>query len=337
MERAIARRNPFNHTDPEVVRDVLAQLTSTAHRPWVEAFMTIARACASRGAWRDAYAYARVARYPSLGSAAKREAYARSREWYLRSVADAAPRVERTLIAFRGRGGAASIPVYVRVPAAATPRPVVVCWGGIDAFKEERRTDAYCAAGWAVIAMDMPGTGEAPLAGSTDAERLWDPVFDWIAARDDLDARRVAIVGSSTGGYWAAKLAHLRRERVACAVDHGGPAHHAFERSWIERAQRGAYPFEYPESLALAFGGRTADDWIRLAPTLSLRRLGVLGRPAAPLLVVHGADDTVFPPEDARLVASAPGAELRVFPGGHMGEGDTAGPIVAWLREHLTD
>lgn len=298
--------------------------------------MAPARVHAAGGRWREAYGYARVARYPSLGSAAKREAYALSREWYLRSVADRTPRIRRVEIAFPGRAGeGTTIPVYLRLPDADAARPVVVCWGGIDAFKEERRTDAFCAEGWAAVAMDMPGTGESPIAGSTDAERLWDPVLDWIGREPGLDARRVAIVGSSTGGYWAAKLAHVRSGRIAAAVDHGGPAHEAFTQSWIRRASAGEYPFEYAESLALAFGRRTADEWMEVAPSLSLERLGVLDRPSAPLLALGGEDDSVFPVTDLRLVAARPGATLRVFPGGHMGEGDTRGAIVGWLREVL--
>lgn len=336
VARARERRNPFTYTDAAVTIPIVELLESTAHPAWVDAFMEPARAHAARGDWRGAYGYARVARYPSLTSPEKRAAYALSREWFLRWIADARPPLERVDIPFAGRpDDGTTLPFYLRVPDVASPAPVVLTWGGIDAFKEERRTEAYLREGWAIVAMDMPGTGESPIAGSTDAERLWDPLFAWIAARPDLDARRVALVGSSTGGYWAAKLAHVRRERIAAAVDHGGPAHHAFTREWIERAEQGEYPFEYAESLAQAFGWRGADEWRSRAPSLSLLASGVLDLPSAPLLVVHGTDDTVFPLADARLVASAGGAALREFPGGHMGEGDTTGAIVSWLRERL--
>lgn len=291
---------------------------------------------AERGEWRAAYGYARAARYPSLTSREKRAAYARSREWYMRSVVGRVPATERVEIAFPGRAGEGTrVAALLRVPARDGRAPVVACWGGIDAFKEERRTDAYCAEGWATLALDMPGTGEAPLAGSLDAERLWDPVFEWIAGRPDLDAARVAAVGSSTGGYWAAKLAHVRRDRIVAAVDHGGPAHHAFTREWILRASRGEYPFEYVESLACAFGLTRADDWLTEAPRFSLETLGVLDLPSAPLLALDGEHDSVFPIADLRLVASRPNAELAVFPGGHMGDGDTGGAIRVWLRRHL--
>ena len=83
---------------------------------------------------------------------------------------------------------------------------MVIIWGGIDAFKEERPTEPYLRAGIATLCIDMPGVADAPLAGSEDGERLWDAVLDWIGQRPDLDSERVGIVGGSTGGYWATKL-----------------------------------------------------------------------------------------------------------------------------------
>ena len=74
--------------------------------------------------------------------------------------------------------------------AGAAPAPVVVVWGGIDGFKEERRSDTYLALGLAVLMIDMPGVGDAPLAGSENAERMWDSIFDWIATRPETDADR---------------------------------------------------------------------------------------------------------------------------------------------------
>src|SRR6266849_3307606 len=69
-------------------------------------------------------------------------------------------------------------------------------------FKEDRiqTTDPYFARGMATMTIDMPGTGDAPLPGSEDAERMWDAVFDWIATRPDLDADRIGLWGGSTGG-----------------------------------------------------------------------------------------------------------------------------------------
>lgn len=326
VARARVRRNPFTETEPAVAAGILERLDSTDHEPWVAAFMEESDRHAEREEWLAAYGYARVARYPVPSSPLKRVAYDRSRELYLRAMAGASPPLER--VAIPGAG-----PAYLRRPPTAVPVPIVACWGGIDAFKEERRTEAYLRQGWATLALDMPGTGES---ADVDANAYWDAVFDRIGSRSDLDARRVAIVGNSTGGYWAAKLAHTHRQRIAAAVDHGGPAHHAFTREWIARAERGEYPFEYADALARAF--RFAPGaWADEAPRLSLLAQGVLDRPCAPLLLVDGEDDSVFPIADLQLVLSRGGPKWsRILPGGHMGNGDATGAIVAWLREWLT-
>jgi pimeloyl-ACP methyl ester carboxylesterase len=239
---------------------------------------------------------------------------------------------------FKGRPGEGRASIgYLRKPQGVERPPLVVLWGGIDSYKEERRAEDYLPAGLAVLSIDMPGVGEAPLAGSEDAERLWDAIFDWIASRPDLDAQRVGLVGGSTGGYWATKVAHTHRERVRAAVNHGGAIHHAFTPDWIAKAQFGEYPYELAETLACAFGRRTYEEWVEFSPRLSLLRQGVLDRPCAPLLCVNGLDDSVFPIADMYLLLEhGDPKSARFFPGGHMSHTpETIPTIVNWLRRHL--
>jgi esterase FrsA len=216
-------------------------------------------------------------------------------------------------------------------------RPIVVLWGGIDSFKEERRDEPFLDAGCATMMIDMPGVGDAPLAGSEDAERQWDAVFDWIGTRPDLDGGRVGVLGGSTGGYWATKVAHTHRDRIRAAINQGGPAHHAFEADWIAQAQRGEYPFELAETLACAFGRATYDEWVEYAPRLSLVRQGVLDQPCAPLLLINGLKDSVFPIADMYvLLEHGSPKDIRVFPSGHMGwSADTQRIMIEWMMAHL--
>jgi hypothetical protein len=311
---------------------LLSSLESTDPAGWCRAFADAGRAHGERGEAALAYGCYRLARYPAPTTPEQRVAYRRSQEWYLRLAHSFDPPLERVRVAWRD----GDIVADLRLPRGVARPPVVVMWGGIDSFKEERRPEAYLERGLATVAMDMPGTGDAPIPGSLDAERLWDPIFEWLAARDDLDGSRVALVGNSTGGYWAAKLAHTHRERIVGAVDHGGPAHHAFARDWIERAEGGEYPFALSETLAAAFGLRTREEWIGYAPRLSLHDQGILGRASAPLLVVNGFDDTVFPIADLHLLERGAAATARVFAGGHMGDDPRIAPtIVDWVVERL--
>jgi esterase FrsA len=361
LERAARGRNPFaDGADAAAVGSALDGLESTEPQAWVDAFAQLAAphqgaaAAAERAGDVDtarreyllAYQYWRLARYPAPNSGPKREAYRAAQQMYLKASYWFDPPLERVWMPFSGKpdegqfliGDLRKPTPTDEPPAGQEPLAVVVQWGGSDSFKEERRAEPFLAAGLASLAMDMPGVGDAPLDGSEDAERQWDAVFDWIASRPDLDAQRVAVVGASTGGYWAAKLAHTHRERIRAAVDHGGPAHYAFQPAWIARAQVGEYPFELAETLAAAFGGKSYADWVGLAPRLSLLDQGILEQPCAPLLLVNGVQDSVFPIEDMQLLLEHGQPKTARFFADetHMGGPRATPVIVDWLKRQLS-
>jgi cephalosporin-C deacetylase-like acetyl esterase len=355
LERANHRRNPFlPGVDPSAIAATLDRLESVEPQAWVDAFAALAaphqanaaaaeRAGDATTAGREyqlAYAYWRLARYPAPNSPAKREAYRASQQMYLKAAHWLEPPLERVWMPFNSKSDEGEFAIGdLRKPhQTKEPHPVVVQWGGIDSFKEERHAEPYLDAGLACLAVDMPGVGDAPLAGSPDAERLWDAIFDWIAFRPDLDADRIAVHGASTGGYWAAKLAHTHKERIRAAVDHAGPAHYAFQADWIARAQTGEYPFELAETLAAAFGGSSYEEWVAHAPRLSLLDQGILENPCAPLLLVNGVKDSVFPIQDMYLLLEYGSPKVaRLFTGeSHMGGPQAIGVIVDWVKRRLT-
>jgi pimeloyl-ACP methyl ester carboxylesterase len=360
LKRAKHDRNPLDNIEYEPARQVLEQLTSTDREAWAKAFSAAAepyeekawqaerrgddRAAAEN--WRLAYGCYRIARYPAPNSPAKQKAYRQSQACFLKEASYADPPLQRVSIPFAGRPGEGrEIIAYLRKPRSATGtlQPLVIVWGGIDSFKEERRVERYLKAGLAALTIDMPGVADAPLAGSEDAERMWDAIFDWVAdgdgRREGLDAARIGLVGCSTGGYWATKLAHTHKDRICAAINHGGPAHYAFTAEWIHEATKGEYPFELAETLACAFGRTSFEEWVDYAPRLSLLTQGLLDRPCAPLLCVNGINDSVFPIADHYLLLQHGDAKAaRFFPGGHMGHGpgwDVTDTLVAWLADRL--
>ena len=349
--RAKEMRNPFLHTIYEEVAPVIQDLKSVEREEWARAFSALAAPWEEKAARAEAdedgsaamknyliaYDYYHVARYPAPNSPGKLKAYRKSQENYLKAARYFDPPLERVEMPFRGRPGEGSASVgLLRKPKGIEKPPVVTIWGGIDAFKEERPTEPYLRAGLATLCIDMPGVADAPLADSEDAERLWDAVLDWIGQRTDLDADRVGIVGGSTGGYWATKVAHSHRERIRAAVNHGGPAHHAFSKDWIIKAQRGEYPFELAETLACAFGRSSAEEWVEYSPRLSLLEQGIITGRCAPLLCINGINDSVFPIADMYLLLEhGDPKSARFFADGHMGGGGAQPVILAWLKENL--
>lgn len=351
LDRARQRRHPFVYLDLDDVIRALAQVHSTDPDEWVDGFgkvaehyEAIAREAEEAARLDEAgHAYARaydawhLARFPCTNSPPKRRAYDRAKSAHRRALRCWNISVE--FCAIPGGGAAPSIPAYLRKPKGVERPPVLVMWGGIDTFKEEieRRADPFLALGIAVLAVDMPGVGDAPVVGGPGAERYFGCVLDWIGARVDLDADRCLAMGLSTGGYWATKIAHVYADRLRGVVNHGGCAHYAFEEAWIARAQSGEYLFELAESLASAFGGSSYDDWICIAPTLSLLADGLLEKGSAPLLCINGTSDTVFPVSDMHLLLEHGSPKsMRLFPGGHMGYTPRTLPVILdWLRQRI--
>ena len=352
---AKAALHPMVFTSYEDHQGVFAKLKSLDRDAWAAAYSEAAQPYEARAreaeakgderAAKDNYFHAyglyRMARFPTTNSAGKRAAYRKSQEMYRAALRYLPYAFEQVEIPFAGKAGEGTHAVgyFVRARGDTAQRPLVIMWAGIDTFKEDRTEiwQPILAAGLSLLLIDMPGVGDAPLKGSLDAERLWDAVLDWCATRSEIDNRRIGAWGGSTGGYWAAKVAHTHRMRLAAVVAQGGCAHLAFTPAWIEKAQHGSYGFELAETLASAFGLDGFDEWVEFCPQLSLIKQGIVDQPCAPLLLVNGTEDTIFPIEDMYLLLQHGNPkEARFYPVGHMGyTPDTNPTIIRWLAAKL--
>ena len=271
----------------------------------------------------------------------KERQYARARELFLEATSLDDPPLQRVAVEFDGREGEGDeVVFYVLRPRAVERPPVVLLWAGIDTWKEEvyqRTGTLFRSNGFAVILLDIPGTGESPVLAGPDAERQWTPVFDWLDAQDDLDATRCGAVGASFGGYWAMKLAHTHRERLSCAVNWAGGVHITFTREWQEKSRNASsYLMDLMPARARLVGGETFEDYVSRCRELSLLEQGLLDQPSAPLLLVNGRDDVQNSIDDIYLsLDHGDPKSARVFDGGHMGEGPVVPTILSWVTEKL--
>ena len=352
--RVKMRIYPFSYARYEDVERVMNSLTSYDREKWASAWSSAAKPYEEKAAQAEktnnaqsakenyliAYQYYRLARFPTINSEGKKQAYRKSQETLLKAAQYFDVPIERVEIPFKPQGNEGKqIIAYLRVPKTGRgPFPLLFSWGGIDGFKEEQLNDEVLEHGLATLAIDGPGVGDSPLKGSENAERLFEAVLDWISTRKELDAKKVAIWGYSTGGYWAVKVAHVYKDRITCAVSQGGPVHYAFEPEWVNQQERGEYAFEVHDTLAFAFGKSGYEEWIEYAPKLSLLKQGILDKPCAPLLLINGVHDSLFPIKDYYLLLEHGSPKCgRFFEAGHMGfTRDTNKIITDWIYEKLT-
>ncbi|MGZ8231788.1 MAG: alpha/beta hydrolase family protein [Burkholderiales bacterium] len=302
----------------------------------------------ARDLYMLAFNYFRIARYPCPISDATQAAYENSLRVFRKAASFFDPPLEIVEVPFEGK----SLIGYLQVPLAPKNPPVIMHWGGVDGWKEDR-TKAHALmhhAGFAGFAIDMPGTGENPIKYTDpDADRTFSAMIDYLLTRQDIDATRLGVWGGSYGAYWAAKLAHTEAKRLKGAVFHGGNAHYGFQPEWMrpaltERATAAIFgPIGLFQSRSRAMGVGSLEEFLEVAPALSLKTQGLLDRPCAPLLCVNGKLDDQAPVDDIYLLLEHGNPkEVRIYPNGvHMGRGggttdeEIWSLIVNWLKSRV--
>lgn len=145
------------------------------------------------------------------------------RECYRAYARLADHRVEEVFVPF----GDKVLPAWFHLPPGYTGGrlPTVISIPGMDSFKEgvvSMYGDRFLSRGMAVLALDGPGQYEAPLMDVFFSMENWiatgPAAVDWLAARPEVDADRIALAGRSFGSFFGTILtAHEPRIR-ACAV-----------------------------------------------------------------------------------------------------------------------
>ena len=351
IDRTKRRMHPMNNLSLEDTQSVVDNLQGLDPVNWArawseagEAAWSLAQAAEARGDTDDAMReYLRadgfffLGRFPCPNHPDKVVSARREREAYLKAGALFSPPITRVVVPFDGKEGEGTEVAFLyRRPEGVERPPVVIMWGGVDAWKEQmtQASDLVLAQGVATIAMDGPGTGESPVRGVPDGERQFLPVLDWAAAQPDLAGAKPVCLGRSFGGYWATRLAYLHRERIAGAVNWGGGAHFMFQRDWINQSRHpDSYLMELVETRMLMLGATTDEEYAAFFERLSLLDQGLLDQPNAPLLLVNGREDKQCPVADIDLlVEHGQPKAVRMFPGGHMGlTPKTLPTIIDWV------
>ncbi len=191
----------------------------------------------------------RTARQPCPIAPSQQLAWERNKAVFYKGAAYLDPPLSEHLIPFADKPGAV-IPVTVRIPhdATRTKFPTVLQIYGLDGYRTEHvnSSNHHIAHGWASIGVEIPGTGDCPADRNdpTSPDKLWTSVLDWIEQQEWVEQGKVVAWGVSAGGYYAMRIAHTHRERLAGVVAQGGGCHHMFDPEWLEIASHMEYPFE---------------------------------------------------------------------------------------------
>jgi len=131
------------------------------------------------------------------------------------------------VIEIAGAGDRSLQGYFLPAPGRAR-RPVVICVGAPDHFKEEHlyRMPRYAhERGLSLLLVDLPGQGHGHHQGRSfgryDLETEISNWTDWLVDRGDVDPRRIAIFGDGLGASFATRGAAFD-DRLAAAVCDAG-------------------------------------------------------------------------------------------------------------------
>jgi dipeptidyl aminopeptidase/acylaminoacyl peptidase len=181
---------------------------------------------------------------------------------------------------------------YFLLPAGcSTPLPAVICFGGLDAHKDEMLPRLWPQAserGMALLLVDLPGQGETlRLRGTPNRADMEVPVaacVDALLCRPEVDAGRIGLYGASLGGVYAARAAAKERRLRAVVSD---SCIFDLEDHLRQRlAADGGQGWDY---LLWVFGCETPQEAMNKAARLCMATFA--GQIACPWLIVQGEHD----------------------------------------------
>jgi len=153
------------------------------------------------------------------------ETYRRHRDAFACAAALMTPPAERIAIPYEDT----QLDGYLfRAADDRIARSTLIVNGGYDSTAEEAyhfSAAAAVARGYTAIVFDGPGQGgsiiERGMVFRPDWEAVMRPVVDFAAARPEVDASKIALLGISFGGYLAPRAASGEPRLAACIADPG--------------------------------------------------------------------------------------------------------------------
>ncbi len=180
---------------------------------------------------------------------------------------------------------------FVRAPFPGERMPVLICMGGLDSIKDEMwfmQAHGCLQRGISVLMIDGPGQGGTlrrhGVVSRHDTEVPIGKCIDWLLTRDDVDPGRIAVCGSSMGGYYAAR-AGCYEHRLAAVISHG--AVWSLPDMWGNKGD----DFGLAMHIRWVMGAKTMAEAHKKMEPFTLE--GHLKNMKCPYLVLHGGHDVL--------------------------------------------
>jgi esterase FrsA len=320
-------------SDADAMRAAITEMWANAPGGWVFEWSQLAARYAEEGHHALATLAYGWAKFPVLADDAKLGALQHQVEHYLLAAPDFPIDLDRRFVEVPYQGSSTRLPVHIlAAPDLPADAPVLLASGGVDSWKMDLHA-LFAAFALStrtrVLAFDIPGTGECPIALGRDSVEM---IEGLIAHARELGDGTVAHLGVSMGGYFSAATGLAGT--VDAAIVLGGPVESAF-------APNRSFQFGMADIVGNAFGfdrQPSAEETASHSAEMSLRVL--LDQDTnSPMIVVNGAEDIHIPQEDTLVFRGRRDTRVELLPDtGHCAVsklGDVIPLMTGWLNETL--
>jgi pimeloyl-ACP methyl ester carboxylesterase len=292
---------------------------------------------------RAALYYITAERMQGHGHPGRAEVYEKGQATFKRAMALGQENCERFEIPYAG----SFIPALLTRPEKANgPSPAVIFVNGLDSCKEllfwSKLPAALARRGISTLCIDQPGTGEAlracGLHATHESERWATPVYEWLSAREEIDAARIGLTGLSLGGYFTPRAVAFEPRFAAGAV--WGANHNWAEVQQKRLRREGENPVpHYWAHVMWVFGATDMDDFLQKSAGMNLN--GVLDRVKVPFLVTHGERDRQigldYAHQTYEQLINSPGRQIKIFTDREGGVEHVGVDNMSFGRDYIAD
>jgi naringenin degradation protein FdeB len=230
------------------------------------------------------------------------------------------PNVEVVDVPYEGKSLAA---YFMKAPGVSGRAPTVVLFDGMDNCKEMSVIFAgleFAKRGIHTLAIDGPGQGETQrlrqIHSRPDYEVPGTAAYEYVAARPEVDPKRVAVMGYSFGGYQAPRVVAFEKRYAACVAL--GAMHwdlHGWQAEVKARlAQNSKTSFTSNFQFRWVVGAPDNDTALEWAKRFTLE--GAADKIECAFLVLHGENDRIVPLHEAKTLYERVGSKrkhLKIF------------------------
>ena len=239
--------------------------------------------------------------------------YAKALRCYQGAMARLHPEIERVEVPYEGK----SLPAWFVKGRGLGKRPTVVLFDGMDNAKEMSVIFAgldFARRGINVLAIDGPGQSEPlrlrNIPSRHDYEAAGIPAYDYVASRPEVDAKRVAVMGYSFGGYHAPRICAFDKRYAACicfGAMHWNVYDFVVGHAPADPRQTSGSTFQFRWVVG-APDNATALEW---AKKFTLE--GVAEKVQCPILILHGESDRIVPLAEAKKLYERVGSKIKTL------------------------